>query len=89
MILRPDGQGNHRVVGSSFVAGLEDAKFLLGPLPEGIAAFSTMTGGRFTLHFRNKETGTVTTDDPRLPALNEWEPIDREPTNSPYAVLHY
>ncbi|KAF2677427.1 hypothetical protein K458DRAFT_409648 [Lentithecium fluviatile CBS 122367] len=90
MILRPDPGARHLVVGNSFVSGLEDAKGLLGPLPEDVTCSIESQHSRWIPIFKNGKTDIETEDDPRLPAMDDWECLNPNMLDSnPYGVLQY
>ncbi|RDW87870.1 hypothetical protein BP5796_03564 [Coleophoma crateriformis] len=62
----------YHIVDSSYVHGLQDANSLLGVLPPGWSVHVCSDGSPL---FVNDETDVVTTDDPRLESLVEWEGI--------------
>jgi hypothetical protein len=83
MIVRPTGSGNRfKIIGPCQVHGLMDGEALIGALPHPWAmVFYRDSMGVSVQHFSNKETGELTTKDPRLGNLPEgWERVERDRT---------
>jgi hypothetical protein len=93
MLLRPlpDGSDCYTVVGECYMHGLEDGQAILGPLPHDyeVQLSKSENGQSTVLLFRNKTTGEVSAQDPRLEQLGgpdcPWERVqkDREPDDPP------
>lgn len=81
MILRPGENGNHHLVGHCFVYDLQDSQSILGPLP---SPWRVQIFDHFDQEFRwypkffNPESKVLTSEDPRLEPLTEWERIPLE-----------
>jgi len=76
LLLRPNPNGQYRIVGSCYVHGLMDGESLLGPLPtcyKSIYQFDSSSG--LVGHaFLNHQTDEIQTEDPRLGPLPEnWQ----------------
>lgn len=86
--LKPD---QFIVVGECFVHSLHDATSLLGPASAlWLAQTIPRLGERLAILFRNEETSEVTSEDPRLGPLGDWERIlDHEPEADDPDVYEY
>jgi hypothetical protein len=78
VVLHPLNDGNFRLVGESFVYGLNDGQTLLGPLqyPWRVQILDHPDQDfRIEHRYYNKETRKTTISDPRLEDHPEWERI--------------
>jgi hypothetical protein len=86
MILRPLGTDHHyRVIGNAICSGFMDGEAILGSLPGEYETVSILneTSGTDLPAFRNRQTGQVTHEDPRLPLLKpEWKDVSVDRTGS-------
>ncbi|KAI1324202.1 heterokaryon incompatibility protein-domain-containing protein [Xylariaceae sp. FL0255] len=83
IILRTLSSGDgYRIIGPTQTHGISDGEAILGDLPKPWKVeFYRDNMGVSVLHFRNEETGELTTDDPRLePLSGKWEQIERDRT---------
>ena len=82
LILRPQENGNYRLVGEGIVYGIHHGIGLLGPLPEPWVAKVDTRDLRSFCEFFNTETGDYTKEDPRLPSLKDgdWERVEDHET---------
>ncbi|KAI1144510.1 HET-domain-containing protein [Hypoxylon sp. FL0543] len=73
LLLRPLGNGEFRLVGPCFVAGLANGEGLLGPLPENIRVVIAIDeDGKEEIAFKDALSGEIFHEDPRLKSL----PVD-------------
>jgi hypothetical protein len=78
VILRPLGGTTYRLVGDSFVYGLNDAQALLGKLPDGwrVQVFDHPEQDfRIEHRFYNEKTTELTAHDPRLENDPAWQRV--------------
>jgi hypothetical protein len=89
MILRPTVSGHHCVVGTAYLHGRIDAESLLGPLPQGYnIEIGTDAGWYGGFNYRDKSSGEVATEDPRLGDIPpDWVKV--EATRRPTDPLHF
>jgi hypothetical protein len=86
VVLRETDDGNFRLVGSSFVYGLNDAQALLGSLkhPWRVQIFDHPEQDfRIEHRYYNRETRELTVSDPRLEDHPEWERVSLEDLGRP------
>ena len=91
LVIRAAGeQSRYRVIGECFIYGLQDASYLLGPLPRPWnSTVHPVTGNRRKLVFSNGETGETTGNDPRLALLTGWEIIDRRANGDDLEIYQF
>ncbi|CAO2653288.1 Nn.00g026990.m01.CDS01 [Neocucurbitaria sp. VM-36] len=81
LLLRPSSDGCFLVVGDCYIPDFNDAKALLGPLPEPWSVQLRQNGDNrssFLPQFFNSETQNLSEEDPRLGKLPyDWEKFDR------------
>lgn len=81
MILRPTTDGLFQVVGESYLHGMTNGEALVGPLPYPWKLKIRKVSGRKEPLYSNPDTGTQTSEDPRLGDLPlDWEKVERERT---------
>ncbi|PIA93306.1 Heterokaryon incompatibility protein 6, OR allele [Cercospora beticola] len=87
MILRPQADTNdntYEVIGNAVCTGLMDGEALLGPLPEQYETVNVLnaSSGAYRPAFRDKPTGEVIYEDPRLPPLSPtWKNVTAQTNN--------
>lgn len=78
IILRPNADGTHRVIGEAYCDGIMDGEAVLGPLPKDTSILALYDGENATTEwvFRDDNTGETSLHDPRLPELPlDWEEV--------------
>ncbi|KAI0973430.1 heterokaryon incompatibility protein-domain-containing protein [Xylaria arbuscula] len=82
IVRRAESGHSFRIMGPCHVHGIMDGEAILGVLPHPwTVEFYRDDMGVSVQHFRNRETGQLTTDDPRLNRLPDfWERIQRDRT---------
>ncbi|PON26267.1 hypothetical protein TGAM01_v204743 [Trichoderma gamsii] len=86
VVIRETDNGNFRLVGSSFVYGLNDGQALLGRLksPWRVQIFDHPEQDfRIEHRYYNRETRELTVSDPRLEDHPEWERVSLEDLGRP------
>lgn len=79
LILRPNGHGQYRVVGSSYLDGVMSGEVTLDQFPDNFAFVWAFRGGFLWPTYKNMATGQVTFNDPRLPSLtSNWKDVSEE-----------
>lgn len=84
LILRPVGNGQHKVVGTCYIAGVQGGKTFLGSLPQGWRRTCEMdeSFGSPVPRFMNDDTGECTARDPRL---DKWSTTGFKKVDKKYA----
>ncbi|CAN9214094.1 unnamed protein product [Alternaria alternata] len=81
MILRPQENGAYIVIGQCYVQGLMDGEALLGDLPTSWTVQQHRNDGAVVFEYYNSDTTCLTSEDPRLPPLDEgWRKVWRPRT---------
>lgn len=77
VILRPQADGTHPLVGSAQIHGLMDGEILLGPLPDRWKVVVNYDRNKEAQQqFVEPTTGATVTQDPRLPPLSSnWQAV--------------
>lgn len=79
LILRPMGNNTYKIVGEPYYHGAMNGEALLGPLPDSFTAIWCRGKGIDYSAYFDENSGFLTTEDPRWPALPpSWRMIKRE-----------
>ena len=81
LVLRPGGDGYHKVVGGCYIDGFMDGAAFLGPLPGNWQLVTRLYGEYSVSHytFLNHQTGEFQFEDPRLgPLPDGWYLSDHQ-----------
>ncbi|RYN54306.1 hypothetical protein AA0118_g9272 [Alternaria tenuissima] len=91
MILRPQENGAYTVIGRCYVHDLMDGEALLGDLPRSWTVQRHHIDDAFVFKYYNNDTGCLTSEDPRLPPLDEsWRRVYRQRTlDDPLHVTYF
>jgi hypothetical protein len=91
MILRPQENGAYVVIGKCYVQGLMDGEALLGNLPRSWTVQQHHNDGSYVFKYYNRDTEYLTSEDPRLPPLDEsWRKVCRQRTpDDPQHVTYF
>ncbi|CAI9634186.1 unnamed protein product [Alternaria burnsii] len=91
MILRPLEKGAYVIIDRCYVHGLMDGEALLGDLPRSWTVQSHHIDDAFVFKYYNRDTECLTSEDPRLPSLDEsWRKVFRMRTpDDPLHVTYF
>lgn len=90
IVLRSDDDMSFKVVGPAYLDGVMDGEALLGPLPDNVEAVREWDPKTRTADkgFRNRETGIVQCEDPRLgPLPTGWRRSKKKPQGAFWMIF--